>query len=37
MKYYWIELDAYKSVEMMKNYVEKIIVGYGKEYEINFG
>lgn len=36
MKYYWIELDAYKSVEMMKNYVEKVIVGYGKEYEINF-
>ena len=23
MKYYWIELDAYKSVEKMKNYVRK--------------
>lgn len=37
MKYYWIELDAYKSIEHMKNYVEKVIVGYGKEYEICFG
>ncbi len=37
MKYYWIELDAYKSVEKMKNYVEKVIIGYGKEYEIKFG
>ena len=36
MKYYWIELDAYKSVEKMKNYVEKVIVGYGIEYEIIF-
>ncbi len=36
MKYYWIEFDAYKSVQNMKNYVEKVIVGYGSEYEINF-
>lgn len=36
MKYYWIELDAYKSVKNMKDYVEKVIVGYGSEYEINF-
>lgn len=36
MKYYWIELDAYKSVEKMKEYVEKIIIGYGTDYEINF-
>jgi len=36
MKYYWIELDAYKSVEKMKNYVEKVIVGYGSDYEIIF-
>jgi len=28
MKYYWIELDAYKSVENMKN--------YGVDYEIKF-
>ena len=37
MKYYWIELDAYKSVEKMKNYVEKVIIGYGDKYEIIFG
>jgi len=36
MKYYWIELDAYKSVKNMKEYVEKVIVGYGTEYEIYF-
>ena len=36
MKYYWIELDAYKSSEKMKNYVEKVIIGYGNEYEIIF-
>jgi len=36
MKYYWIELDAYKSVENMKNYVEKVIVEYGINYEICF-
>lgn len=36
MKYYWMELDAYTSAEKLKNYVEKVIVGYGNEYEINF-
>lgn len=36
MKYYWIELDAYKSAENMKNYVEKVIEFYGINYEINF-
>lgn len=36
MKYYWIELDAYKSAENMKKYVEKVIEFYGKNYEINF-
>jgi len=36
MKYYWIELDAYKSVENMKDYVEKVITGYGDIYEIIF-
>ena len=25
MKYYWIELDAYKPAIHMKNYVEKVI------------
>ena len=36
MKYYWIEFDAYKSAANMKNYVEKVIQGYGKDYEIKF-
>ena len=36
MKYYWIELDAYKSAVEMKKYVEKVIIGYGTDYEINF-
>ena len=36
MKYYWIELDAYKSAENMKKYVEKVIIGYGIDYEIKF-
>ena len=36
MKYYWIEFDAYKSVENMKNYVEKVIIEYGNKYEIIF-
>jgi hypothetical protein len=29
-------LEAYTSIENLKNYVEKVIVGYGTEYEINF-
>ncbi len=37
MKYYWIEFDAYESTENMKNYVEKVISGYGDEFEICFG
>jgi transposase len=36
MKYNWIELDAYKSSLNMKNYVEKVIQGYGVSYEIKF-
>ena len=36
MKYYWIEFDAYKSAENMKNYVEKVIQEFGINYEIKF-
>ncbi len=36
MKYYWIEFDAYASTANMKNYVEKVIAGYGDEFEICF-
>ncbi len=37
MKYYWIEFDAYKSAKHMQDYVEKVLIGYGDEFEINFG
>ena len=36
MKYYWIEFNAYKSAKLMKDYVEKIIIGYRINYEIKF-
>lgn len=36
MKYYWIEFDAYKSAKHMRNYVEKVLAGYGTAYEIKF-
>ena len=36
MKYYWIEFDAYKSAKHMRDYVEKVLIGYGADYEINF-
>lgn len=37
MKYYWIEFDAYKSAKHMQEYVEKVLIEYGTDYEINFG
>ena len=36
MKYYWIEFDAYKSAKHMQNYVEKVLIGYGSKYVVNF-
>ncbi len=36
MKYYWIEFDAYLSIENMKNYVEKVMMGYGVDFKIKF-
>ena len=36
MKYYWIEFDTYKSAKHMQDYVEKVIVGYGNKYVVNF-
>jgi len=35
--YYWIEFDAYKSDKRKKDYVEKVIIDYKQEFEINFG
>jgi transposase len=37
MKYHWIDLDAYKSIENMKNYVDDVIGNYGNKFEIIFG
>lgn len=37
MKYYWIEFDAYESIGKMRDYVEKVLDGYGDLYEISFG
>jgi len=37
MKYQWIDFSAYKSAKHMLDYVEKVITGYGSEFEINFG
>lgn len=36
MKYTWIEFSAYDSWENLVQYVEKIIINFGKEYQINF-
>ena len=37
MKYHWIEFNAYESTSKMKDYVEKVLNGYGDEFEICFG
>lgn len=36
MKYEWIELSAYESWEKLVDYVEKVLMGFGEEYVINF-
>ncbi|MGK7891511.1 MAG: IS630 family transposase, partial [Leptolyngbyaceae cyanobacterium] len=36
MKYYWIEVDAYKSWNSLVEYVERVLKGIGEEYKINF-
>jgi len=36
MKYEWIELDAYKSLEQLVSYVEEVLKGFGEKYIINF-
>ena len=35
MKYEWIELNAYKSLDKLTAYIEKVLKGFGKEYIIN--
>lgn len=36
MKYYWIEIDAYKCWSSLVEYVERVLNGIGGEYKINF-
>jgi len=36
MKYEWIELNAYESLEKLDEYLEKVLKGFGEEYIINF-
>ncbi len=36
MKYEWIEFSAYEGSELLLEYLEKVLKGFGKEYIINF-
>ena len=36
MKYQWLEVSAYETWQSLKNHVEKILVGFGKDFVINF-
>ena len=36
MKYEWIELNAYESLDKLAAYIEKVLKRFGKEYIINF-
>lgn len=36
MKYYWIEIDAYKCWNSLVGYIERVLNGIGTEYKINF-
>lgn len=36
MKYEWIDIEAYESWQTLRNHVEKMLVGFGDEFVINF-
>ena len=36
MKYEWIEIAAYESWQSLKNHVEEMLIGFGKDFVINF-
>jgi hypothetical protein len=36
MKYEWIKLSAYESLEKLLEYIEKGLKNFGEEYVINF-
>ena len=37
IKYYWIEFSAFVSYENLAKYIDKVLIGYGRDYLINFG
>lgn len=36
MKYEWIDIEAYESLQTLKNHVEEMLVGFGNKFVINF-
>ena len=36
MKYEWIEIGAYENWRSLKNHVEEMLIGFGKDFVINF-
>jgi hypothetical protein len=36
MKYEWIDFSAYESWQSLTHQIEKMLVGFGKEFVINF-
>ena len=37
MKYYWIEIEAYRCWSSLVDYVERVLSQFGEKYVINFG
>ncbi|MGB5917237.1 MAG: IS630 family transposase, partial [Phormidesmis sp.] len=37
MKYEWIEFEAYESLDNLRQYIDKVLRGVGKDYVIDFG
>lgn len=37
MKYEWIEFEAYESLDNLRQYIDKVLRGVGRDYVINFG
>jgi transposase len=36
MKYEWIDITVYKSWKSLVNHVEEMLIGFGKDFVINF-
>lgn len=37
MKYRWFNLDAFASFDLLWKHVQKLLDGFGSDYDINFG